>query len=92
MVLLRVFRYGGEEFVVILNHADANTAKEIAERVLKRIQSRNIVHETSLYGIVTISGGIQEYNDVFAKPEEVIRAADHKLYIAKDEGRNRFKV
>ena len=88
----RVFRYGGEEFVVILNHADANTAKEIAERVLKRIQSRNIVHETSLYGIVTISGGIQEYNDVFAKPEEVIRAADHKLYIAKDEGRNRFKI
>lgn len=88
----RVFRYGGEEFVVIFNHADAIMAKEIAGRVLKGIQSCNIVHDKSPFGIVTISGGIEEYNKAFANPEEVIRSADHKLYIAKNEGRNRLKL
>lgn len=88
----RVFRYGGEEFVVIFNHADATMAQDIAERVLRRIKSCNMVHEDSPFGIVTISGGIEEYNKTFTNPEEVIRGADHKLYIAKNEGRNRLRL
>ncbi|MBC2723719.1 MAG: diguanylate cyclase, partial [Desulfosporosinus sp.] len=87
----RVFRYGGEEFFVILNNADVITAKVIAERVLEGIQSCNIAHDKSPYGIVTISGGIEEYNNAFAHPEDVIKAADHKLYNAKNGGRNRIE-
>jgi len=88
----RVFRYGGEEFVVILKDADGTLAKLIGERILQGIQNCNIAHDKSPYGIITISGGIEEYNTAFVNPEEIIRSADLKLYIAKNEGRNRLKL
>jgi diguanylate cyclase (GGDEF)-like protein len=84
----RVFRYGGEEFIVIFNHADICLAKEVGERILKAVQNSNIPHEKSPFGFLTISGGIAEYNNSFNKPEEIIKLADEKLYIAKNNGRN----
>ncbi|SDG67741.1 GGDEF domain-containing protein [Desulfosporosinus hippei] len=84
----RVFRYGGEEFAVIFNHTDANLSKEIGQRILEKIQNLSIIHEKSTYGILTISGGMQEYTKSFLSPDEVIKAADQKLYAAKNKGRN----
>jgi diguanylate cyclase (GGDEF)-like protein len=88
----RVFRYGGEEFVGIFNHADTTAAKDISERILNAIRGLKIAHRESPFEIVTISGGIEEFNMEFASPEEMIKAADEKLYIAKQEGRNRILV
>lgn len=86
----RAFRYGGEEFVVIFNHADAMMAREIAERITKAIQDLHMVHQQSPFGLVTISGGIEEFKKEYNSPEEMIKMADQKLYKAKKDGRNRI--
>ena len=86
----RVFRYGGEGFVAIFNHADIKAAKEVAQRVMKAVQELQIVHQQSPFGIVTISGGIEEFKKEYASPEEMIKAADEKLYRAKRDGRNQI--
>ncbi len=87
----RVFRYGGEEFAVIFSHADSSTANAIARRIMKAIQDLNIAHCESPYGFITISGGIVEFSSTYSNLEEIIKAADQKLYAAKDEGRNLIK-
>jgi diguanylate cyclase (GGDEF)-like protein len=86
----RVFRYGGEEFVVIFSHADVMIAKDVAERIMKAIQDLHIIHQQSPYGFVTISGGIEEFQKEYISPEIMTRVADEKLYRAKKEGRNRI--
>ncbi|MZP31381.1 diguanylate cyclase [Heliobacterium undosum] len=88
----RCFRYGGEEFVVIFNDANATAAEGIAERIIQSVHRLGIAHSESPYGIITVSGGIAEYDDAYAKPEEIVKAADQKLYIAKNKGRNRIAL
>lgn len=88
----RVFRYGGEEFIIILGHADADTAKVVGERILNTIQSLNIEHQASPFGFITISGGIVECSETFENPEEIVKAVDKMLYTAKNEGRNNIKL
>lgn len=88
----RVFRYGGEEFVVIFNHADLSVSQSIANRILTAITDLAIDHRESPYGILTLSGGIVEYSSSFSDPEEIIRVADQKLYMAKNDGRNNIKT
>ncbi|WP_371362170.1 hypothetical protein SRRS_33930 [Sporomusa rhizae] len=88
----RVFRYGGEEFIVIFNNLEINMAKEVGEGIIKAIQNLNIPHEESPYEVITVSAGITEYNNTFNSPEEIIKAADKKLYVAKGKGRNCLEI
>lgn len=88
----RVFRYGGEEFIVIFNNLYISIAKEVGEDVIKVIQNLNIPHEKSPYCFITISAGITAYNNTFNSPEEIIKAADEKLYMAKGKGRNCLEI
>lgn len=82
------FRYGGEEFVVVLGKTDAVGAKIIAERIRQQIAATNIVHNGKTIG-TTVSIGIatrhstqkEHINDLFDR-------ADRALYIAKESGRN----
>lgn len=82
-----VFRFGGEEFVVLLSQTEENGAFAIAERIRHAIASMNLQHEqTGLH--VTASIGIASLNR-----GEGLRAwfdrADRALYLAKQAGRNR---
>lgn len=88
----RIFRYGGEEFVVIFNNLEINMAKEAGEGIIKAIQNLNIPHEESPYEVITVSAGIAEYNNAFNSPEAIIKVADKKLYMAKDKGRNCLEI
>lgn len=88
----RVFRYGGEEFVITFNNLEINMAKEVGEGIIKAIQNLNIPHEESPYEVITVSAGIAEYNNTFNSSEEVIKVADKKLYIAKGKGRNCLEI
>lgn len=88
----RVFRYGGEEFVVIFNQANAPVALEAATRLINTIKDLNIPHKESPYGCITISGGLSQYNKTFISGEEMLKEADQKLYRAKEEGRNRLCI
>jgi len=82
-----VGRYGGEEFIVVLEDTPLETAQEIAERVRRRVAAGPI-NVQGLEIDMTISQGLAR-----AEPEQDLEAlltrADAALYRAKNEGRNR---
>jgi len=79
-----VYRYGGEEFVVLLQHTDSTSATEFAESL------RLLFVETQLSpGIdATISLGVSSIEG-FDDIDAWLKCADDLLYQAKEEGRNR---
>jgi diguanylate cyclase (GGDEF)-like protein len=79
----RLFRFGGEEFVVILNAED----EELASKSFNRFRVSVENHEFPQVGQVTCSIG---YTAVSAKdvPTDVVGRADEALYYAKEHGRN----
>ena len=88
-----VARYGGEEFVALLPATNLQGANTIAKYFREQVEQLHILHEYSnTASVVTISLGVacikpQEDN---ISSEELLRLADHKLYQAKDDGRNRI--
>lgn len=87
-------RYGGEELAVILSGTSAEAATEIAERIRAGIESLAIPHQNNPGAqVVTVSIGIAtalaRIGGTMRMPEGLLAAADHALYRAKHEGRNR---
>ncbi|MEM6611200.1 MAG: diguanylate cyclase [Cyanobacteria bacterium P01_C01_bin.72] len=85
------FRYGGEEFAVILPHTEGQGAIRVAEEIHEQIQEQKIVHASSQVSeYVTLSVGISSIiPDTRTSPHNLISAADSALYDAKLKGRNR---
>lgn len=86
------FRYGGEEFCVILPDTDANGAMTIAEALRKNIEKQSCSYNDIEISL-TISSGIFTYlqqKDV--NPEQIFTRADKALYDAKNNGRNQIKI
>jgi len=81
-----IYRWGGEEFIVILPDTDANQAFEIAER-LRLVIMDSVCEFEELKIKVTMSFGVTEI-DSMKSIEENIKDADEKLYTAKQNGRN----
>jgi diguanylate cyclase (GGDEF)-like protein len=76
-------RYGGEEFIVIMNHTDVEKTISVAEMIRSKIENLKFVHPVK----VTISIGIAFYSGEDAKA--FIKKADDQLYRAKSLGKNR---
>lgn len=86
-------RYGGEEFVVLLEQTDEQGALRMAQQLCEAIYSRGIPHSGSPLGVISVSIGVATMNRArHQRMEDVLNAADHALYIAKREGRNRVCV
>jgi diguanylate cyclase (GGDEF)-like protein len=80
-----VFRWGGEEFLIILKHVDASTAYTIFEKLrLALSQSPIETNEVTLHVTVTIGFGKLDINDVSSS----IKACDDYLYAGKKKGKN----
>ena len=80
-----VFRYGGDEFVVLLPQASADNALKVAERIHHAVDS-----EVDYKGMpVTCSIGIASWPTDGIMREEIVHASDVALYHAKQTGRNR---
>ena len=85
-----VFRYGGEEFAVLLPETDRAGAIVVAERARKKVGTANLGGELPLSATVSI--GISSYPDTrITKPAELVSLADKALYGAKFGGRNRVR-
>ena len=86
----RSYRYGGEEFVVLLRDHTSAQALAAMERLRHDIESLRLAHATTPIGVLTISVGFAEAS---AGPDldldEWLARADGALYRAKAEGRNR---
>lgn len=82
-----VFRYGGEEFVIVLTDTDLEGALTIAERVRSGIESHTLAYGMDVLNI-TASLGVScqtEQDDM----EQFLKRADSAMYQAKQQGRNR---
>ena len=84
-------RYGGEEFGLILGETDTDGAKWVANLTRQRVSDLNILHDPSVFRHVTISCGVVSVipNAKLAL-ETLLHSADHALYLAKKQGRNRI--
>lgn len=82
------FRYGGEEFVVLLNKTDMQGARITAERLRTTIAGLSCFYENKDIPI-TISVGVATLLPGETK-EEFLKRADEALYLAKENGRNRI--
>lgn len=87
-----VFRYGGEEFLVLLPHTDLLGSLKIAETIRKWSEERRYFDGTTEIS-VTVSIGISSLvKHQPDRPRDLVAYADKALYRAKAEGRNRVKV
>jgi diguanylate cyclase (GGDEF)-like protein len=86
----RAYRFGGEEFVVVLNNTNLTGGIIVAERIRQSIEQLSTHHQNSDIN-ATVSVGIAALSD-----DEVVAdlfsRADRALYQAKAEGRNRVIV
>ncbi len=79
----QLFRYGGEEFIVLFKTLTLDDARMISERTRRAVEK----HQFPGIGYITASLGITEISDQ-AGASHVIDQADRALYYAKDHGRN----
>jgi diguanylate cyclase (GGDEF)-like protein len=79
------YRYGGEEFTVILPETSCEAALIVAERILRTVQT-NFFDENSGMKI-TVSIGVSEYSDGESM-NDFIKRTDKAMYNAKGKGRN----
>lgn len=79
-----LFRYGGEEFAVILTNVSAHDAGAILERFREKVMA----YIFPLVGEVTVSLGVTEIK-ACVPVSSIIEQADRALYYAKEHGRNR---
>lgn len=87
-----VGRYGGEEFLIVLNNCRPDSALGRAEQIRKSICTRP-VHTDAGPLEVTMSLGVLLSCDWGHRPaEELLNEVDAALYAAKTEGRNRVKL
>jgi len=85
-----VYRYGGEEFVILLSDTDIDGAKVMAERIRSKIESHTIAYGMDIIKL-TASLGVSSLrgNDT---ADSLIKRADKAMYLAKDQGRNQIQV
>lgn len=85
------FRYGGEEFTILLPNTSYNEALPIAENIRERLRMESFTPASDIKVTVTVSIGVTEMNpgDDIAS---LFQRADEALYKAKTQGRNRTVV
>ena len=87
-----VGRYGGEEFLIVLNNCRPDSALARAEEIRKSICTRPVQTDVGPLE-VTMSSGLLRSTDWGHRPaEDLIHEADSALYVAKTAGRNRVQV
>jgi len=81
-----VFRYGGEEFVVILSRVNAKTATQLAEKICRQVEKDYFVDgDRKLQVTISIGGSIITEADT---ETSLFERADKAMYQAKENGRN----
>ena len=83
------FRYGGEEFIVLISDLDISTVKGIGDRIRNQLEKQNFnIGDENTKCKVTVSCGIAQYPTHSKDIKEVIDCADKALYYAKEIGKN----
>jgi diguanylate cyclase (GGDEF)-like protein len=83
------FRYGGEEFLVLLSGVDEEAAQACAKEIYNGVHELSLRYGLSEIGPVDVSIGVASYPQ-HAQSDNLLRAADVALYRAKELGRSRI--
>ena len=86
----KVFRYGGEEFVLILNRVDSEHCKKILSRILEILNKNKLFYKgNNIHVTASMGSTILTSEDT---PDSVLSRADKSLYRAKHEGKNTIRM
>jgi two-component system cell cycle response regulator len=86
-------RFGGEEFLVVLNGCDSARMPERAKRLRSAISGVNFFTEAGIVSFTVSVGAVAiDRNDPVAPAEVILNLADSALYQAKREGRDRLVI
>ena len=84
----KIFRYGGEEFIIVLNRIDKERCKQIASRILELISANRLIYKGETISVTaSIGSSLLTEGDT---PDSFIARADKALYIAKENGKNQI--
>jgi diguanylate cyclase (GGDEF)-like protein len=85
-----VGRYGGEEFLAILSETDLEGGVIFAQKVRQHVEEAKFMYQNQRIKL-TVSAGVS-MRSRFPSKKAAINSADEKLYIAKENGRNRVEA
>lgn len=86
----KLFRYGGEEFLVVLNRSNPTACTKVAERILQGVRSNTLFYkEHEIKITLSIGAASLEEADTF---DSFIDRADKALYKAKTNGKDQLVV
>jgi diguanylate cyclase (GGDEF)-like protein len=83
-----VARFGGEEFLLLLPETDVDEAQNVAERLRRLVEARELSIASCAIN-TTVSIGVVQANSYMETLFDFIKMTDHALYAAKNAGRNR---
>jgi len=84
-----VARFGGDEFVAVLEAATRNDAVDVAEEIRAALAARPILSDDASRLPITVSAGCAELDEAEPTREQLLRTADVALFMAKRAGRDR---
>lgn len=84
----RIFRYGGDEFVVTLPETGAEGALGVAHRLRRAVRSHHFLSTEDLAVTITASFGVATFPHDGTSQEELIRTADQAMYRVKTHTRD----
>ena len=87
---IRIYRYGGEEFIIILNRTQLDAGEKVAERIIKNADESKLLYKGNTIHL-TLSAGVTNHLKGDSA-ETIIDRADNALYLAKKAGKNCKKV
>jgi diguanylate cyclase (GGDEF)-like protein len=86
------FRYGGDEFVILLPQTEKNSALVVAKRLQEMMRRTHFLSDENLNLNVRCSMGLATYPEDAKSSHEIIRQADEMMYMVKNSSRDNIAV
>ena len=86
------FRYGGDEFVILLPQTEKNSALVVAKRLQEMMRRSQYLTDDGLNLSVRCSMGLATYPEDAKSSHEIIRQADEMMYMVKNSSRDNIAV
>jgi diguanylate cyclase (GGDEF)-like protein len=86
------FRYGGDEFVILLPQTDKNSALVVAKRLQEMMRRTQFLSDDGLNLNIRCSMGLATYPEDAKSSHEIIRQADEMMYMVKNSSRDNIAI
>lgn len=84
-------RLGGDEFGILMEHCNLENAKQIAQKLIDRVNQHRFLWEEKPF-VISVSIGMAHISENINSTTDLLRNADIACYAAKDAGRNCFRI